>query len=142
MSDRAFVDTNVLVYAHDTASGPKHRRATELVENLWSTRGGVVSTQVLQELYVNLRRRVRTPLPLDEARRLIGDYLRWEVVVNTGESIVEALEIEDRYGLSFWDSLIVQAATRSGVERLYSEDLGHGQLYGTVRVVNPFAEKP
>lgn len=74
-----------------------------------------------------------------EARRLLIDSLRWEVVVNTGESILEALEIEDRYGLSFWDSLIVQAAIGSGVERIYSEDLGHGQNYGPVQVINPFA---
>jgi predicted nucleic acid-binding protein len=139
MSDRAFVDTNVLVYAHDTASGPKHHRARELVEDLWNTRGGVISTQVLQELYVNVRRKVQAPVPVAEARRLLMDYLRWEVVVNTGESIFEALEIEDRYGLSFWDSLIVQAAIGSGVDRLYSEDLGHGQAYGHVRVINPFA---
>ncbi len=139
MSDRAFVDTNVLVYAHDAAAGSKHRKARELVEGLWSDRGGVISTQVLQELYVNVRRKVRTPLPLAEARRLLGDYLRWEVIVNTGDSILEALEIEDRYGLSFWDALIVQAAIASGVERLYSEDLGHGQAYGALRVVNPFA---
>ncbi|HJS56591.1 MAG TPA: PIN domain-containing protein [Vicinamibacteria bacterium] len=139
MSDRAFVDTNILVYAHDTTTGSKHRTARELVEGLWSTRGGVISTQVLQELYVNVRRKVRSPLPVAEARRLLGDYLRWEVVVNTGESILEALEIEDRYGLSFWDSLIVQAAIGSGVERLYSEDLGHRQAYGPLQVINPFA---
>ncbi len=139
MSDRAFVDTNILVYAHDTTTGSKHQRARELVESLWSTRGGVISTQVLQELYVNVRRKVRSPLPVAEARRLLGDYLRWEVVVNTGESILEALELEDRYGLSFWDSLIVQAAIGAGVERVYSEDLGHRQTYGPVQVINPFA---
>jgi predicted nucleic acid-binding protein len=93
---------------------------------------------VLQELYVNLRKKAGHPLSPEEARSLIADYLRWEVVVNTGDSLLEAIEIETRYGIAFWDALIVQAATSAGAEVLYSEDLGDGQSYGTVRVVNPF----
>ena len=68
---------------------------------------------------------------------MVADYLRWEVVVNTGDSVIEAAGLETRYRISFWDALIVQAATASGVEILYSEDLSAGQAYGTVRVVNP-----
>jgi len=138
MSDRFFVDTNLLVYAHDTSSGLKHNKARELVERLWHDRSGILSTQVLQELYVSLRK-ARHPLPAAEARHVVADYLRWEIVVNTGESVLEAAELEERYGLSFWDALIIQAAAASGAEVLYSEDLSHGQAYGTVRVVNPFA---
>ena len=138
MSDRSFVDTNLLVYAHDVSAGGKHDRARELIESLWRDRSGVLSTQVLQELYVSLRKSPR-PLPAPEARQVVADYLRWEIVVNTGESVLEAVDIETRYRLSFWDALIVQAAVVSGTERLYSEDLSHGQVYGAVRVVNPFA---
>jgi len=137
MSDRCFVDTNLLVYAHDVSAGGKHDRARELIESLWRDRSGVLSTQVLQELYVSLRKAPR-PLPASEARQVVSDYLRWEIVVNTGESVLEAVDIETRYRLSFWDALIVQAAAASGAERLYSEDLSHGQAYGAVRVVNPF----
>lgn len=68
MSDRAFVDTNILVYAHDRAAGDKHRAARELVEKLWECRTGVVSTQVLQELYVIVRRKARQPLSTSDAR--------------------------------------------------------------------------
>lgn len=139
MSDRAFVDTNILVYAHDRAAGVKHEAARTLIERLWQERSGVVSTQVLQELYVTLRRKTRSALSPAEARQLLVDYLRWEVVVNTAESILEAIEIEERFGLSFWDALVVHAATASGVETLYSEDLSHGQKYGSVRVRNPLA---
>jgi predicted nucleic acid-binding protein len=96
----------------------------------------VVSTQFLQELYVRLRK-TRNPLPAAEARRILIDYLRWEVVVNTGDSVLAAVDLEERYRLSFWDALIVQAASASGAEILYSEDLSHGQVYGLVRVVNP-----
>jgi predicted nucleic acid-binding protein len=138
MSDRAFVDTNILVYAHDSTAGQKHRRASTLVEKLWADRSGVLSTQVLQELYVSLRK-APNPMPAAEARQVLTDYLRWEVVVNDGQSIVEAAELETRYRISFWDALIVQAATASGVEILYSEDLSAGQAYGSVRVVNPLA---
>ena len=136
MSDRAFVDTNILVYAHDNTAGSKHERARALVEQLWADRSGVLSTQVLQELYVSLRK-ARNPMPAAEARQVVADYLRWEVVVNNGDSVVEAAELETRYRISFWDALIVQAASTSGVEILYSEDLSAGQAYGPVRVVNP-----
>lgn len=138
MSDRYFVDTNVLLYAHDAAAGPKHARAKQLIEELWRNRSGVVSTQVLQELCVNLRRKAAKPVGLKTVREIIADYLAWDVVTNTGESILDALEVEDRYGISFWDALVVQAAETSGAEVLYSEDLSHGQIYGGVRVVNPF----
>ncbi len=138
MSDRRFVDTNLLVYAHDVSTGIKHDKARELIESLWGDRSGVLSTQVLQELYVSLRKAPR-PLPAAEARRIVSEYLRWEVVVNTGESVLQAVDLEMRYRLSFWDALIVQAAAASGAEVLYSEDLSSGQVYGTVRVVNPLA---
>ena len=137
MSDRYFVDTNILMYAHDRAAGEKHLRAKALVEQLWESRSGAVSTQVLQELAVNLRRKAKKPLDAKAAREVISDYLAWQVVVNGGDSILEALELEARYQLSFWDALVVHAAQVAGAEILYSEDLSDGQRYGTVRVKNP-----
>lgn len=137
MNARQFVDTNILMYAHDVSAGAKHRRARALIEELWRTGAGVVSTQVLQELCVNLRRKAGRPLELKATRDLVADYLSWKVVVNTGESVLEALELESRYQISFWDALVVHAAQASGADVLYSEDLADGQTYGTVRVVNP-----
>ena len=137
MSDKAFVDTNILVYAHDLVSGNKNERARALIEKLWSTGGGVLSTQVLQELCVNLRRKAVKPLTIEETRNLIQDYSDWEIVVNTHISVIEALTIETRFQISFWDALIVHAAERAGAAILYSEDLSDGQTYGSVRVVNP-----
>lgn len=138
MSDKYFVDTNVLVYAHDVTAGAKHDQAKTLVEELWRNRSGVVSTQVLQEFCVNLRRKAGRPVSLKAAREIVADYLAWNVVTNTGESILDALELEERYGVSFWDALVIQAAEASGAEVLYSEDLSDGQKYRSVRVVNPF----
>jgi predicted nucleic acid-binding protein len=137
MSDKYFVDTNILVYAHDRSAGVKHQRAQELLERLWDSGEGVLSTQVLQELCINLRRKVSHPLPVDEVRQLIRDYSTWEVVTNTPESVLQALDIEARHKTSFWDALIVQAASSSGASILYSEDLATGQSYGAVQVVNP-----
>jgi predicted nucleic acid-binding protein len=125
------------MYAHDTAAGDKHARAKALVEDLWQNRSGVVSTQVLQELVVNLRRKAKKPLDAKATREVVSDYLAWQVVVNGGDSILEALDFEGRYQISFWDALVVQAAQASGAEILYSEDLSDGQTYGTVRVINP-----
>jgi predicted nucleic acid-binding protein len=138
MSDRYFVDTNILMYAHDTAAGEKHARARALVENLWQNRSGVVSTQVLQELAVNLRRKAKRPLDARATRDVVSDYLAWQVVVNGGDSILEALELEARYQISFWDALVIQAAQTAGADILYSEDLSDGQRYGSVKVENPF----
>lgn len=138
MSDRYFVDTNILMYAHAKAGGAKRDLAKVLLERLWTERSGVVSTQVLQELCVNLRRKARPPVDLETARNIVTDYLAWNVVTNTPESILEALEIEKQYRISFWDALIIQAAETCGAAVLYSEDLSDGQTYRSVRVVNPF----
>lgn len=137
MSDKCFVDTNILVYAHDRSAGLKHERARTLIESLWESGLGVLSTQVLQELCINLRRKIGKPLPIDEVRQLIRDYSTWEIIINTSESVLEALDIEARYKTSFWDALIVQAADTAGASVLYSEDLADGQKYGATRVVNP-----
>jgi predicted nucleic acid-binding protein len=142
MSDKCFVDTNILVYAHDRSAGLKHKRARQLVEDLWESGRGVLSTQVLQELCVSVRRRASRPLSVEEIRRLVQNYLSWEIVVNTPASVIQALDIEARHKISFWDALIIQAAESAGVATLYSEDLAAGQRYGSVRVVDPLAEPP
>ena len=138
--DKAFVDTNILVYAHDRGAGAKYEIAKELVEHLWRERTGVISTQVLQEFYVSVRRKALNPLQPRQAKQLLTDYLCWEVVVNDGEALLGAIDLETRYTISFWDALIVHAANLARAATLYSEDLNHGQLYGNVRVANPFFE--
>ena len=140
MSDKYFVDTNLLLYAEDTLTGVKHERALSIVEELWNSGQGVLSTQVLQELSYNLRRKLAHPMPIEEIRAIVREYATWEVVINTPESILRALEIEGRYKTSFWDALIIQAAEEAGASILYSEDLTAGQNYGAVKVVNPLAD--
>jgi predicted nucleic acid-binding protein len=139
MNDRCFVDTSILMYAHDLSTGRKHHRAKALLDEIWEARSGVVSTQVLQELAVILRRKAAKPLEARAVREIVSDYLAWHVVVNDGGSILEALELEARYRVSFWDALILQAAHAAGAAVLYSEDLASGRSYGQVLVVNPLS---
>ena len=140
MSDKFFVDTNLLLYAEDSLAGVKHERALRLVDELWSSGLGVLSTQVLQELSFNLRRKLAHPMPIGKIRALIREYATWEVVTNTAESVLMALDIEAQYKISFWDALIVQAAVETGATILYSEDLSDGQKFGQVKVVNPLLD--
>jgi predicted nucleic acid-binding protein len=140
MSGKCFVDTNILVYAHDRSAGRKHLLARAVVDQLWDSGAGVLSTQVLQEVCYNLRRKVANPLPMEEMRLLLRDYSTWEIVTNTAASILGALDIESRYETSFWDALILHAAEASGATILYSEDLAKGQMYGAIRVVNPLVD--
>src|SRR5262245_10334498 len=139
MSASYFVDTNILMYAHDASAGDKHERAQAIVEELWRDRTGALSTQVLQEFADNLYRKAGRPVDLKATRDIVADYLAWHVVVNGAESILEAIDLQGRYQLSFWDALIIQAAQISGAGVLYSEDLSTGQEFGSVRVVNPLA---
>lgn len=140
MAEKYFVDTNILIYAHDRTAGHKHQLAKRLVEQLWTTHQGVLSTQILQEFCINLRRKVTPALKPERVRELLQDYLSWEIVVNTPESVLQALETELRYKISFWDALVVQAAESCGASILYSEDLARGQRIGTIRIINPLIE--
>jgi len=135
---KAFVDTNVLVYAYDRAAGAKRDLARDLLEALWNEGRGVLSTQVLQEFYVNVRRKTRPPVSQEEARALVADYLAWDPIANDGATVLEAIDVGHQYQLSLWDALIVVAARKGDASVLYSEDLNHGQTFGEVQVLNPF----
>jgi predicted nucleic acid-binding protein len=134
---RTFVDTNILVYAYDISAGAKHEAAKRALIHLWRTGAGVVSTQVLQELYVTLTRKIPRPLEIAEALEIIEDMTAWDVVVNDGTSILEAVRLERRAKISFWDALIVAAAVRGGAAVLVSEDLPSGRSFEGVKIENP-----
>lgn len=138
MSDKCFVDTNIFVYSQDLGAGDKCARAQSLMSELWELRKGVISTQVLQELYCALRRKLKSPMSALEAEEVLRDFSEWEVVINNRESVFRAIELERRYQISFWDALILQAAERAGARTVYTEDLSHGSKYAGMVVVNPF----
>ena len=132
------MDTNIVLYAYDQSEPEKSPIAREILSDLWRTREGLLSTQVLQELYVNLTRKLRVVVPRSKARALVGRYGRWPVYAIATGDILEAADLEQRHSLSFWDALIIVAAARSGAERIISEDLQHGRTIGGVRIENPF----
>jgi predicted nucleic acid-binding protein len=134
----SFVDTNVLVYAEDVDEKRKHGVARDLVSGLWRTREGVVSVQVLQEFFVTVTRKIPHPLPAKKALEIVREYLTWKVVDNTGGLLTGAVELQQKAKLSFWDALVVQAAVNANCDKLYSEDLNNGQVFGATTVVNPF----
>jgi predicted nucleic acid-binding protein len=138
MSDRTFVDTNVLIYAHDVDAKAKHEAAKMVLHELWSERTGVLSMQVLQEFYVNVTRKIPYPISKESARLVVSSYAIW-CVDTTAAEISTAFRIEDESQIGFWDALIVASALKSGAHRILSEDLNAGQTIAGVRIENPFA---
>jgi predicted nucleic acid-binding protein len=133
-----FVDTNVLVYAYDADAGTKHDAARAHLEALWQDETGLLSTQVLQEFYVTVTRKVRRPLPRRTARKVVATYRAWPVHRPDADDIGSASELEERHHLSFWDALVVVSARRSRAGTLLTEDLQDGQRFDGVEIVSPF----
>ncbi len=136
--DKAFIDTNIIIYAYDVTAGKKHQTARIIISDLWDSGLGVISTQVLQEFFVNVVQKIPKPLDIPQAKEIVRDFLKWHVVVNTGDSILDAIDISLRYGYSFWDSMIIEAAIKGGATVLISEDLQDGQVVSGVTIKNPF----
>jgi predicted nucleic acid-binding protein len=139
MSGKVFIDTNILIYAHDLDAGEKHTISATILKHLWETETGIISAQVLQEFYVNVTRKIPNPLPKTKAREIIQSYLTWHVELNDIKTIFAASEFEERYNLSFWDALIVAAACNAKVEKILTEDLNHGQRIEGIFIENPFS---
>ncbi len=136
MPDELFVDTNILVYAHDVDAGAKHRIAKELIVDSWHrTPLPYVSIQFLQELLVNLRRK---GIGAADARLTVEDYLNWRIVENSVSLFEQGLEEMDRWRISLWDAMILAAARYAGAKVVWSEDLGEKQDYDGIAIVNPF----
>ena len=139
MNDKVFVDTNILIYAHDLDAGHKRTVSATLLKELWTTGRGLLSTQVLQEFYVNVTRKIPSPLAPAAAREIVRGYFVWQIEVPGPDLILRAWEIEERYALSFWDALIVSAARHGRATKLLSENLNPGQTIEGILIENPFA---
>ena len=136
---REFVDSNVVVYAHDSSAGAKAERARSLIQELWSSGRGCLSVQVLQEFFVTVTRKVPQPLESGRAGQVVADLARWRVHAPQPEDVLEAIEIHRRRRISLWDALIVQSALQLGCAVVWSEDLSPGRVHPGVLVKNPFA---
>ena len=136
---RVFVDTNILVYAYDIDAGEKHAKAKAILSTLWADRNGSLSTQVLQEFYVTVTRKLPQPLSRRIAREIIETYGQWPVYSPTAADVVAASRLEERHRFAFWDALVLVAAQRSEAGVLLSEDLQDGRRIEGLRITNPLA---
>jgi predicted nucleic acid-binding protein len=133
-----FCDTNVLVYAYDSSAGTKQEQAAQLLRRLWESEVGVVSIQVLQELFVSLTQKISQPLPHQRARQVVADMTTWRVMEPKRRDVVDAMDAARRWQVSFWDAMILTAARKMGAAILWSEDLNDGRDYDGTVVRNPF----
>lgn len=134
----SFVDTNILVYAFAGSDPRRSPVAQQLLRELMTQEALCTSTQVLQELFVTLTRKIKPPIASEQAVRYLDRIATWPVVLLDYKVIRAAIDLAARHSLSFWDSLVVVAAARSGASRLYTEDLQDGQTLLGVEIVNPF----
>jgi predicted nucleic acid-binding protein len=132
----AFVDTNVAVYVFDRGAGDKRTRAAQLLES--PSEQLVVSSQVLSEFFWTVTRKLRPPLAIEKAREATRQLAALRVVPIDGDLVLSSIATAVSWQLALWDAMIVEAAVRGGCDRLFSEDLQHGQEIRGVRVENPF----
>ena len=140
MPSRTFFDTNVLVYLFDADAPEKQAGARESLETALERGTVVVSTQVLQEFFVTVTRKLARPLPVAEAEGALRRLMELAVVQVDPDMILAAAVSARRDRISFWDALILTAASAAGCAEVLSEDLQHGRSFGRVRVVNPFRD--
>jgi predicted nucleic acid-binding protein len=137
MSAKTFIDTNVLIYAHDLDQKEKRSIAQRLLIELLKNRSGVLSPQVLQEFYVNVTRKIAKPLTKRAAREIVEDFRVW-CIDTTAIEVTTAFRIEDEAKISFWDAMICASALKAGAEVILSEDMNSGQKVAGIRIENPF----
>ena len=140
-SAHQFVDANILVYAHDISAGARNEKARELIRRLWENKTGCLSIQVLQEFYVVVTQKVSNPISSTDASRIISDLSHWRIHEPAFEDLLSAIDLQQRYSLSFWDAMVVHSAARLRCQVIWSEDMSHGQVYEGIRLINPFLSR-
>lgn len=136
--DKVFVDTNVIVYAYDKDAGEKHGIAVDIMKDLWLSGLGTISTQILQEFFVTLTKKISAPLDISVVRETVRRLSKWDVLPIDVETIIRATELQERYKYSFWDSLVIASAIVCGAKTILSEDLADSQTIQGITIKNPF----
>jgi predicted nucleic acid-binding protein len=142
MTDRMFVDTNLLVYMRDHSDPLKQNRAEAWMRLLWRDRNGVLSAQVLREYYHAVTRKAHVGLSRDNARKDVRDLATWLLPETRTDQLDDAFALQDRFGFSFYDSLVVASALRAGAKALLTEDMHDGLKVGDLILINPFRHAP
>lgn len=133
-----FIDTNILVYAHDFNAGRKREIASHLLLRLFEGQNGLLSVQVLMEFYATVTKKIAAPLSSRRASEIISDLATWQIYAPTATDVLKTIEISGEHKISFWDAMIVRAAIALDASVIWSEDLKHGHIYEGVIVKNPF----
>ena len=139
MSAVVFVDTHILIYAHDADAGSKRTRAEAILRERGGSGDGRLSVQVLQEFYVNATRKLATPIAQMSAREVVSSYSAWVREPTTADTVSRAIDVAALAQMSFWDALIVASAEQADATRIYSEDLNAGQAIAGIRIANPLS---
>ena len=135
MPDEIFIDTNILIYAHDADAKDRHKKAKQCISEMWERNVPPwLSVQVLQELFVNLNRKGASVV---ETQQIVRDYSYWRIVDNTVRLVESGILEMNRWKISFWDGMIIAAAREAEADVIWSEDLSHNQDYDGITVVNP-----
>ena len=138
MSDKIFVDTNILVYCFDSSDMIKKEKAVQILESLWESSSGVSSLQVLKEFFVTVTAKLPEKMDFKSAKSAVTGLLSWNLFMENRNSLEKSFEIIQKYQLSFWDANILSAAILSDCNKIYTEDLQHGQVIEGVQILNPF----
>jgi len=136
MTADSFLDTNIIVYAVGEAPNEKQKRA--IASGLLESSDFGISAQVLQEFYTTVTSKIAVPLSTDMAFALIDSLLKFPFVAVDQGIVTQGIRNSIKYRISYWDGAIIAAAERLHCKILYTEDLNHGQVYGSVEVRNPF----
>lgn len=140
MSDKAFLDTNILVYSRDAGSGVKQMLAEKLIKHLWESRSGALSVQILNEYFVTVTRKLKPGISPDQAWKDICLLKAWQPISINWRLLERSNQIIQEHSLSWWDAQVVAAAQLANCSLLYTEDLSDGQQFGNVLVINPFTQ--
>ncbi|MFG1794486.1 PIN domain-containing protein [Nocardia sp. NPDC049149] len=137
-TERTFIDTNILIYAFDTDAGERHAMAQAVLSDLWANGTGLLSAQVLAEFYNVAIRKLSPRMSIKRARSVIAAYSEWCSMDTHPLIVMNASFLQETHKVSWWDAVIIEAASQSGAKYLLSEDLQHGRRFGELEVRNPF----
>jgi len=138
MTDKYFLDTNILVYAYDKSESDKENGAQKILEDGIRNENAVLSTQVLGEFFNVTTKHINNPFSAVEAEEILRSLSVMQVAEITAIDVFRAIETHKKYQTSYWDSLILSTAEQSGCNIVYSEDFNHEQTYNNIKVINPF----
>ncbi len=138
MSAKYFVDTNILIYARDSSEKEKQLKAEKCLARLWADGSGRISAQVMNEYYVTVTQKLKPGLSKEQARSDLRALAVWQPLQISSTLIESSWDIQDKYGYSWWDTLVISSALFLDCSYLLSEDMQHEQKIGDLTIINPF----